>query len=195
MKESAHTGSFSVGSAKTGTQGWATCLARGDSSGVFNSSRNQEERHSDWRGGSRGRIGDSVKHGRGFRHLSPSPLLSSCCIQSLSQELKVQSAIPAMWGSLAKERLEEGQHFPAALQMGALAGGTFESGMFEILLQIPLMSCSLTSALERLGLRRWVDGRPTWHINTLPPRDLSWEGGSGHLYLEVPSDLLFALLP
>lgn len=65
-----------------------------------------------------------------------------------------------MWGSLAKERLEDGQRFPAVLQMGALAGGTFESGVFKILLQIPLMSCSLTSALERLGLRRWVDGRP-----------------------------------
>lgn len=69
-----------------------------------------------------------------------------------------------MWGSLAKERLEDGQCFPVVLQMGALAGGTFESGVFKILLQIPLMSCSLPSALERLGLRRWVDGRPTWHI-------------------------------
>lgn len=70
----------------------------------------------------------------------------------------------AVWGSLAKERLEDGQHFPTALQMGALAGGTFESGVFKIILQIPLMSCPLTLALERLGLWRWVDGRPTWHI-------------------------------
>ena len=69
-----------------------------------------------------------------------------------------------MWGSLTKEGLEDGQCFPAAPEMGAFAGGTFESGVFKILLQIPLMSCSLTSALERLGLQRWVDGRPTWHI-------------------------------
>lgn len=102
----AHTQAISLwDQQRQGHRTGATCLGRGDSQG---SSIPAEIRR---RGGTRIGVEGaeegweiSVKHGRGFLHLSTSPLLSSCCMPVTGQELKCSESHPMLCGAHSPRR-------------------------------------------------------------------------------------------